>query len=54
MDKYKDLKRYKTYLDSIEVVEFQKIDAKPLWTISADGTSNTEGKFNKASFGSIF
>lgn len=45
------------FLDSIhKYMEnyYQEVEAKPLWTISADGTANTEGKFNKASFGTIF
>ena len=54
VDSDSDLKKYNTTLDSLVKVEYQRIDAKPLWTVSADGTANTDGKFNKASFGTIF
>jgi len=45
------------YVDSlkkIETAEYANIDAKPLWTISVDGTAGDKGKFNKASFQTIF
>jgi hypothetical protein len=31
-----------------------KIAGKVLWTIAANGSANTDGKFNKCSFGTIF
>lgn len=42
------------YLKTLEEKEFEKIDAKPLWTLSADGTAGETGKFNKASVSSVF
>lgn len=50
----KDIKTLVSHLKKLKDLEYEKIDAKPLWTVSADGTANTEGKFNKASFGTIF
>lgn len=50
----KDIKGFVTHLIKLKTLEYERIDAKPLWTISADGTANTDGKFNKASFGTIF
>jgi hypothetical protein len=33
---------------------FETIDAKPLWTVSIDGSADANGKFNKASLASVF
>ncbi|MDQ5930384.1 MAG: hypothetical protein QG594_2172 [Bacteroidota bacterium] len=33
---------------------YKEIESKALWTISADGTANKNGKFNQASFGTIY
>lgn len=52
--KNKDITVYADYLKGLEENEFEKIDAKPLWTLSADGTAGETGKFNKASVSSVF
>jgi hypothetical protein len=49
-----DIATYADYLNGLEENEFEKIDAKSLWTFSADGTSGETGKFNKASVSSVF
>jgi hypothetical protein len=52
--KYSD---YKELLDGIHAYMddfYKELEGKPLLTIAADGTSNTEGKFNKASCGIVF
>lgn len=41
-------------LNKLSDNEYKKIDAKPLWTLSVDGTAGEKGKFNKASIGTIF
>ncbi|MES2574335.1 MAG: hypothetical protein V4572_05300 [Bacteroidota bacterium] len=33
---------------------YKEIESKALWTLTTDGTANKEGKFNKASFGTVF
>ena len=50
----KDLKSFTKHLKNLKNKEYEKIDAKPLWTIAADGSSNIDSKFNKASLSSIF
>lgn len=50
----KDITDFAIYLNALEKKEFEKIDAKPLWTLSIDGTAGEVGKFNKASIGSVF
>jgi len=52
--KNKDITDCAIYLKTLEEKEFEKIDAKPLWTLSTDGTSGETGKFNKASVSSVF
>ena len=49
-----DIKTLVAHIKKLKDSEYEKIDAKPLWTISADGTANTDCKFNKASLGTIF
>lgn len=53
----KTFSNYKDLLDGIHgyMTDFYKeVEGKPLFTIAADGTSNEEGKFNKASFGMVY
>lgn len=50
----KDLKDCVEYLKQIKKSEYDNIDARALWTLSIDGSANTEGKFNQASIGTIF
>jgi hypothetical protein len=50
----KELTDFIAHLQNLKTDEYHKIDAKPLWTISADGTADKEGKFNSASIGSVF
>ncbi len=45
---------YVKSLNEIEKEFYEAIAAKPLWTISAKGSSDKEGSFNKATFESIF
>jgi hypothetical protein len=49
-----DLKESISTLDEIRNGELKKIDAKPLWTVSADGTANKNANFSKASLGTVF
>jgi hypothetical protein len=47
----------KTNIDALHALKkeyFDTIDAKPLWTLFVDGSANEDGKFNKASIGSVF
>lgn len=50
----KELVDFIAHLQNLKTDEYHKIDAKPLWTISADGTADKDGKFNSASISSVF
>lgn len=50
----KEIKQSIDEKNSLIDLEYKKIDAQPLWTISIDGTANKNGKFNQASIGTIF
>jgi len=41
-------------IDDLQTQYYNLFDSKALWTVSADGSADTDGKFNKASFGTIF
>jgi hypothetical protein len=53
----KTFTNYQELLDGIHdyMTEFYKeVEVKPLLTLTADGTSNTDSKFDKASFGIVY
>lgn len=50
----KKLKDGIAYLKQIKKNEYDNIESRPLWTLSMDGSTNTEGKFNQASISTIF
>jgi hypothetical protein len=50
----KEVKDFVTAFKQLKSNEYNAIDAKPLWTIAADGTADGDGKFNQASFGTVF
>ncbi|KUJ62120.1 hypothetical protein AR687_08835 [Flavobacteriaceae bacterium CRH] len=41
-------------LNQLRQSEIKKIESKVLWTFSADGSTNTDGKFDKYSIGTVF
>ena len=49
-----DIESYINTLSQLRKSEMDKIDGKALWTIAADGTTNTDGKFNKCSVSSVY
>jgi hypothetical protein len=52
--KNKDLQDFITHLQNLKTNEYNKIEAKPLWTISAESRTNTEGKFNNGAIKTVF
>ncbi|MBN8642792.1 MAG: hypothetical protein J0L86_13355 [Flavobacteriales bacterium] len=50
----KEVKDFVTAFKQLKSNEYNAIDAKPLWTVAADGTADAEGRFNQASFGTVF
>lgn len=50
----KEVKDFVSALKTLKSNEYAAIDAKPLWTIAADGTTDADGKFNRASVGTVF
>lgn len=50
----KEIKDFVTAFKQLKSNEYNAIDAKPLWTIAADGTADADGRFNQASFGTVF
>jgi hypothetical protein len=54
INKDNEVKKNIEALHSLRTEYFETIDAKPLWTVSVDGSADANGKFNKASIGSIF
>lgn len=49
-----EITNYIETLSQLRKSEMDKIDGKALWTIAADGSTNTEGKFTKCSFNSVY
>jgi hypothetical protein len=49
-----DISDHVKYLKQVRKSEMDKIDGKALWTIAADGSTNTDGKFNKCSVSSVY
>lgn len=50
----KEVKDFVTALKQLKSNEYNAIDAKPLWTVAADGTADADGRFNQASIGTVF
>ncbi|WP_396157639.1 hypothetical protein [Flavobacterium sp.] len=49
-----DISDHVKYLKQVRKSEMDKIDGKALWTLAADGSTNTDGKFNKCSVSSVY
>jgi hypothetical protein len=49
-----DISSFINTLSQLRKSEMDKIDGKALWTIAADGSTNTDGKFNKCSVSSVY
>lgn len=49
-----EISDYVKALSQLRKSEIEKIDAKVLWTFSAYGSTNTDGKFDKYSIGTVF
>ncbi len=43
-----------TALHALRLQYYTQMESKALWTVTADGAANTEGKFDQASFGTVF
>lgn len=50
----KEVKDFVTAFKQLKSDEYNAIDAKPLWTVAAEGTADGDGKFNQASIGTVF
>lgn len=50
----KEVKDFVTAFKQLKSNEYNAIDAKPLWTVAAEGTADGDGKFNQASIGTVF
>lgn len=49
-----DISSFISTLSQLRKSEMDKVDSKALWTIAADGSANTDGKFSKCSVSSVY